>query len=127
MKNTQEIDVRELRKRLGLSQSELAGMIGVHLRTVQNYEKGKVIPKVRREMLSKIGLGYQGREGEKDIRLRFIEYRLEIEGQFQALREEMEALRESGLEKDRRIDGLLEQNAKLIDSINALLKGGISE
>jgi DNA-binding XRE family transcriptional regulator len=123
MKNAQAMNIKELRKRLGLSQSELASMIGVHLRTIQNYENGKVIPKVKHEILSKIESGYQGREDEKDIRLRFIEYRLEIDGQIQALREELEALRETGLEKDRRIDGLLEQNAKLIDSMNALLKG----
>jgi len=36
--------LRELRKRLGLSQKEFAEKLGVHLMTISRYERGKITP-----------------------------------------------------------------------------------
>lgn len=46
-----ELNVKEIRNDLGKSQSELASMLGVTLRTIQNWEAGKVIPKSKYEIL----------------------------------------------------------------------------
>ena len=40
-----EINVKKIRKKLGLSQQKLADILGLHLKTIQNYEKGTAIPK----------------------------------------------------------------------------------
>ena len=50
----EELDVKQLRKNLGLSQSELADILGVHYRTVQNWETGTPIPKTKYTMLCKL-------------------------------------------------------------------------
>lgn len=49
-----ELDVKQLRKKLGLSQSELADILGVHYRTVQNWETGTPIPKTKYTILCKL-------------------------------------------------------------------------
>lgn len=49
-----EIDVKELRKKLGVSQEKLAELLGVHHRTVQNYETGGVVPKAKYALLCKL-------------------------------------------------------------------------
>jgi Predicted transcriptional regulator len=46
-----DIDVRDLRKNLNVSQEKLAEMLGVHPRTIQNYEVGGVIPNAKRAIL----------------------------------------------------------------------------
>ena len=51
------IEIKERREALGLSQSELAAMLGLSLRTVQNYEAGTQIPRSRVEMLRKFVSG----------------------------------------------------------------------
>jgi putative transcriptional regulator len=38
------IDVRSLRNRLGLTQHEFSGMIGVSIKTLQNWEQGRREP-----------------------------------------------------------------------------------
>jgi putative transcriptional regulator len=40
-----ELEVRELRKRLGLTQSEFAGRLGLPVDTVRNWEQGKRAPR----------------------------------------------------------------------------------
>lgn len=47
------IDVKSIRKRLRMSQDELAKLIGVSRNTIGNYEKGGVIPESKRELLLK--------------------------------------------------------------------------
>jgi len=37
--------IKEIREKLGLSQENFAEMLGVHYKTIQNYEKGGKIPK----------------------------------------------------------------------------------
>ena len=44
-------DVKRIRQILGLTQKELADKIGVSVNTIQNYEKGGVIPVSRQQML----------------------------------------------------------------------------
>ena len=49
-----DINIKGLRKKIGLSQEKFAEMLGVHSRTVQNWEKGGVIPEVKYAILRKI-------------------------------------------------------------------------
>ena len=46
-----ELDVRELRKSIGLTQRELADRIGITPRAVQKWEAGGVIPESKKRLL----------------------------------------------------------------------------
>lgn len=46
-----ELNIAELRKILGLSQKSLAERLGVHPRTIQNWEAGGEIPQSKRALL----------------------------------------------------------------------------
>lgn len=46
-----EIDVKIIREQLGCTQETLAEKLGVSIRTVQNWENGKVIPKTKKEFI----------------------------------------------------------------------------
>lgn len=46
-----DIDIKALRKQLGITQAELAKKLGVHARTVQNWESGTLIPDSKRKLL----------------------------------------------------------------------------
>lgn len=48
------LEVKENRKRLGLTQKDLAKLIGVSLKTISNYEKGEVIPDSKKELLRSV-------------------------------------------------------------------------
>ena len=45
------LDIKKIRNKLGISQQELAEMIGVHYRTIQNWERGGTIPKSKHTLL----------------------------------------------------------------------------
>lgn len=47
-------EIREKREKLGLTQKELADLIGASRETIINYEKGKAIPKSKTEILQKV-------------------------------------------------------------------------
>lgn len=49
-----ELHIKELRESIGKTQTELAEMIGVSLRTIQNYESGGIIPKSKYAILRKL-------------------------------------------------------------------------
>lgn len=49
-----DLDIKEIRKKLGVSQTKLAEILGVHLKTVQNWEAGKVIPKTKYGILQSL-------------------------------------------------------------------------
>jgi toxin-antitoxin system, antitoxin component, xre family len=49
-----DIKIRDLRKKIGVSQEELSKMLGVHIRTVQNWEHGGVIPASKHALLRKM-------------------------------------------------------------------------
>ncbi|MGG7036396.1 MAG: S24 family peptidase [Flavobacterium sp.] len=51
------LDIKEIRSKLKLSQSELAKMLGISLRTVQNWEAGEAIPKTKHEILRSLQIG----------------------------------------------------------------------
>ena len=46
-----DLDVRKIRETLGISQETLAEMVGVHPRTVQNWESGSTIPRSKHAIL----------------------------------------------------------------------------
>ena len=46
-----ELNAKEIRDKLGLTQEKFAELLGVHTRTVQNWESGKVIPESKRAIL----------------------------------------------------------------------------
>mgnify|MGYP000231582824 FL=1 len=48
------LEIKEIRKKLKLSQTDLAKMLGVSLRTIQNWEAGETIPKTKHEILRNI-------------------------------------------------------------------------
>lgn len=48
------LEIKESRKRLGITQSALANKLGVSLKTVANYECGGVIPESKKILLNKV-------------------------------------------------------------------------
>ena len=48
------IEVKEKRKKLGITQKELAILVGVSTQTINGYENGKVIPSTKLEILDTI-------------------------------------------------------------------------
>ncbi|MDR1654034.1 MAG: helix-turn-helix transcriptional regulator [Prevotellaceae bacterium] len=54
--NMNEKKIKNLRKKLGFSQKKMAEILGVHTRTIQNWEKGGVIPTVKHAILYNMGL-----------------------------------------------------------------------
>ncbi|EKT3963210.1 helix-turn-helix domain-containing protein [Flavobacterium psychrophilum] len=46
-----DLEVKAIRKNLDISQTELAKLLGISLRTVQNWEAGEKIPNTKHEML----------------------------------------------------------------------------
>lgn len=63
-----ELDIKKIRERLGVSQEQLAEMVGVHPRTVQNWEAGYTIPKSKHAILRGLTLDkqrYYGGDAEK--------------------------------------------------------------
>lgn len=42
-----ELELKELRKKLGLTQVQLAEIVGVDVKTIQNWEAGRRIPKTK--------------------------------------------------------------------------------
>ena len=48
------LNLKEFRKKMGLTQTQLANECGVTIRTVQNWENGGVIPEVARKLILQI-------------------------------------------------------------------------
>ena len=46
-----DIDIKRIREKLGISQEALAEMVGVHPRTIQNWESGTKIPNSKHAIL----------------------------------------------------------------------------
>ena len=51
-----DLDVKEIREKFGLSQEKLAKLLGVTTRTIQNWEAGNVIPDSKHEILRELML-----------------------------------------------------------------------
>jgi DNA-binding XRE family transcriptional regulator len=58
-----DLNIKEIRKNLGVSQEKLAEMLGVVRQTVRNWEKGAIIPQSKRLILT--NLLNQTKEKEK--------------------------------------------------------------
>lgn len=54
-----EFDIKKIREELNVSQEKLAEMLGVHPRTVQNWESGTTIPKAKHAILRELVLKQQ--------------------------------------------------------------------
>lgn len=54
-----EFNIKKIREELNVSQEKLAEMLGVHPRTVQNWESGTTIPKAKHAILREIVLKQQ--------------------------------------------------------------------
>ena len=61
-----DLDIKKIRERLGISQEQLAEMVGVHPRTVQNWESGSTIPKSKHAILRDLGVKPQRYAGGGD-------------------------------------------------------------
>lgn len=48
---TNDLDVKKIRESLGMTQEKFAEILGVHTRTVQNWESGSTIPESKRTIL----------------------------------------------------------------------------
>lgn len=57
MNKVNNMNVKELRLKLNLSQGQFAKMVGVSIRTIANWEAGKVIPAPKVEMLRDLESG----------------------------------------------------------------------
>lgn len=54
-----DFDIKKIREQLNISQERLAKMLGVHPRTVQNWESGTTIPKAKHAILRELVLKSQ--------------------------------------------------------------------
>lgn len=54
MNNKELENIKELRKRAGFTQNALAKAVGVDIKTIQNWEAGRPIPKTKYEILRNI-------------------------------------------------------------------------
>lgn len=52
-----ELEIKNLRKKLGLTQKKLSELLSVDIKTVQNWESGKAIPKSKLERLQQLSEG----------------------------------------------------------------------
>lgn len=64
------LDIKDLRLKIGVTQRELAGMIGVSEKTVQNWEYGKPIPTTKHQILQSLLPSIDGNTSTDDIRQR---------------------------------------------------------
>ncbi len=46
-----DFDIKKIREKLGITQEQLAEMVGVHPRTIQNWESGSTIPQSKHVIL----------------------------------------------------------------------------
>lgn len=54
MNNNNLANIKELRKKAGLTQSALAKAVGVDIKTIQNWEAGRPVPKTKYEILRNV-------------------------------------------------------------------------
>lgn len=64
------LDIKGLRLKLGVTQRELAEMVGVSEKTVQNWEYGKPIPTTKHQILRTIQSGVEENVSTEDINQR---------------------------------------------------------
>lgn len=67
------LDIKDLRLKLGVTQRELAEMVGVSEKTVQNWEYGKPIPTTKHQILRAIQSGVEENVSTEDINQRIKE------------------------------------------------------
>lgn len=60
-------EIREQRKRLGMTQEELAKRLGVSTRTVQNWEQGGVVPATSKDAVMRVLGGVEEKRGWDEV------------------------------------------------------------
>lgn len=60
-------EIREQRKRLGMTQEELAKRLGVSTRTVQNWEQGGVVPATSKDAVARVLGGVEEKRGWDEV------------------------------------------------------------
>ena len=55
------LDIKKFRKKYNLTQQELAEILGISFRTVQNYESGRAIPKNKHALLNEVFTKYNAK------------------------------------------------------------------
>ena len=50
----ENLDIKQIREKLGVTQEQFAEMVGVHPRTIQNWEAGSIIPQSKRAILHQL-------------------------------------------------------------------------
>lgn len=67
-----DLELKELRKELGLTQANMASLVGVDIKTIQNWERGRTIPKSKEGILrnlktnQRIAFGVQHDQNDGD-------------------------------------------------------------
>jgi transcriptional regulator with XRE-family HTH domain len=116
-----DINIKELRRQLGLTQEQFAQKLGVTLGTVQNYEAGRVIPASKKSILQNLknGVGnisggsHLFQTGEKIVNKSDDSGKYEEQGRRldlydKALFEEIRRYHEVHIKKDEHIERIIE-------------------
>ena len=88
--------IRSARERAGLTQAQLAGLVGVTLRTVGNWERGETVPQNREALIRQVLAGQLGDRGASLVEASDAELLAEIARRFsRAQHQEVEHGRQS--------------------------------
>lgn len=102
-------ELKDKRKNANLTQQELANLIGVSLKTIQNYENGEVIPETKHEILHRVlsnpkvnepGEVYEILPKECQEKIHFLEKELNYKDEIiDLLKEQIDLIKSSKTEK----------------------------
>ena len=93
-----ELKIKDLREKLGVSQEKLAEMLGVHPRTIQNWEAGGNIPNSKHAILRKLLADNSINQNSFDA--------LDLKAEVTRLNRELDSLRQTIAAKDETIAAL---------------------
>ncbi len=122
------LDVKKIRKNLGLTQKQLSEKLGVDIKTVQNWESGKVVPKTKyglfRNLTTEDGaasLSVTGNDNAVNNSNCQISHNSAERGVLDSLQAENTALRKEISELRSALLELTRQNQKLTDKLLSLM------
>jgi len=125
-----ELDVRKIRKNLGLTQKQLAEKLGVDIKTVQNWESGKVVPKTKYGLFRNLAtidgvtsVSVTGNDNAVNNSNCQISHGNTANGALDSLQAENTALRKEIAELRSALLDLTRQNQRLMDKLLSLMDG----